>query len=145
MLTATFCENKRKTRTSIPKIVSSLPPYPRVVVGACMHEKCHSCRLGGSLGGYIYACMYKNERCHSCRLRGSLRMYQDWTVREAPLDLAKEYKNERCRHPNWKIRGVIGCRLGSGYVTAFGMPCLNACNTIRGDGRRLTSYNVGAE
>ena len=27
MLTTTFCENKCKTRTSIPKTVSSLPPY----------------------------------------------------------------------------------------------------------------------
>ena len=85
-------------------------------------------RLGGSLGGYISACMY-----------------HDWTLRELPFDLVKDYKNERCRHPNWRIRDVIGCRLGSDYVTAFGMPCLNACNPIGGDGRRLTTYNIGAE
>ena len=85
-------------------------------------------RLGGSLRGYISACMY-----------------HDWTVREAPLDLAKEYKNKWFRHPNWRIRGVLCCNLGSGYVTAFGMPFLNACNPIGGDVRRLTTYSIGAE
>ena len=29
-----------------------------VVACACMPAKCHICRLGGSLGGYTYACMH---------------------------------------------------------------------------------------
>ena len=85
-------------------------------------------RIDGILWGFISPCMY-----------------HDWTVREAPLDLAKEYKNEWCRHPNWRIRGVLCCSLGSGYVTAFGISCLSACKPIGGDGRRLITYSIGAE
>ena len=77
-------------------------------------------RIGGSLWGFISPCMY-----------------HDWTVREAPLDLAKEYKNEWCRHPIWRIRGVTSYSIGSGYVTAFGIPFFVACKAIGVDGWSL--------
>ena len=61
-------------------------------------------------------------------------MYHDWTVREAPSHLAKESKNEWCRHPIWRIRGVTFYSIGSGYVTAFGIPFSVACKAIGVDG-----------
>ena len=78
-------------------------------------------RLGGRLGGSISPCMY-----------------HDWTVREAPSHFAKEYKNEWCRHPIWRIRGVTSYSIGSGYVTAFGIPFFIACKAIGVDGWSLT-------
>ena len=103
-----------------------------------MPARCHICMLRE-----LHICMHaftNNVRCHSCRLGGSPCMYHDWTVREAPSHLAKEYKNEWCRHPIWRIRGVTSYSIGSGYVTAFGIPFITACKPIGVDGRSLTKY-----